>query len=400
MRRPGRRRRIFMPKSMNMPVLPSLCYNASKKDGVPVPPRDRIAEILLDWFDRNRRVLPWRENRTAYGTWVSETMLQQTRVTAVIPYFRRFLERFPDIAKLSEAPLEDVYKAWEGLGYYSRARNLQKGAQYCVRHHRGAVPADYGLLLEVPGIGPYTAGAIASLAFGLPEPAVDGNAIRVFSRLFGLFVSPQDTSARKNIAELVRGILPADRAGDFNEAVMDLGATVCVPRNPDCGGCPLSGQCEANILGKQSELPLKKVRKDSPVISLTIAVIRRDGRIFVRQRPDTGLLAGLFEFPCFDGHIGPDTLRDRVAADFRVPAGCRISVTGIGGAFHTFSHLKWDMDGYFVDIGEDKKAARPLPLSEAQPDGGFYTMTELEKMAFPSALKVYTGFARRLSESG
>jgi len=350
----------------------------------------QIADALLSWFEMNRRDLPWREDRTAYGTWVSEIMLQQTRVTAVIPYFKRFLTLFPDIPALAIAPQSDIYKAWEGLGYYSRAANLQKGAVFCMDNFDGRLPNDYQQLLSIPGIGPYTAGAIASLAFGLPEPAVDGNVIRVFSRLFALRIFPQDIKARIEVSTLVKDSFPEDRAGDFNEAVMDLGAAVCIPGNPSCDICPVSIFCEAFMLGIQKELPLRKPKKDVPVIPYTIVVIRNGQQLFLRQRPDTGLLANLFEFPAYPGFLKQDELKGHLFRDYGILPDQIQSILPLGGASHTFSHLKWKMEGYLVDISVNRKVSMALRVSEKQPHGDYYSISMAKKLAFASAIKVYT----------
>ena len=349
-----------------------------------------IADSLLKWFEYSRRELPWREDRTAYGTWISETMLQQTRVTTVIPYFKRFLTLFPDIPSLAKAPQQEVYKAWEGLGYYSRAANLQKGAIFMTEHLGGELPADYHQLLTIPGIGPYTAGAIASLAFGLSEPAVDGNVIRVFARLYALFVYPQDTKARSLVSGIVKEMLPADQPGDFNEAVMDLGASICIPGNPSCGVCPLSANCEAFLIGRQNELPLRKPKKEIPVIPYTIVVLRKGDDLFVRQRPESGLLANLFEFPSYTGFLSTEELSEHLRLDYRIFPDQILSVTELGGASHTFSHIKWEMQGYLVVLSDDQKISQPLLFSEKPVQGDFYPLQMLQKQAFPSALKAYT----------
>ena len=349
----------------------------------------QLTKTLLDWFEVNRRVLPWREERTAYGTWISETMLQQTRVTTVIPYFKRFMDQFPDILSLSRAPLDEVYKVWEGLGYYSRAGNLLKGARFCADYFGNKLPDDYAGLLSVPGIGPYTAGAVASLAFGLPEPAVDGNAIRVFSMLFALDIYPQDNKARAEVTLLVRKLLPEDRAGDFNEAIMDLGATVCVPGNPSCKTCPVSIFCEAFLLNRQTELPLHKPRKESTVIPYTIVVLKRGMSLFIRQRPATGLLANLFEFPSFPGLLNPEDIKARLFRDYGILPDQITSIISLGEASHVFSHLKLKMEGYLVEI-PDKKNSLLFPISEKQVQGEYYLVSEAKKLALPSAIKAYT----------
>ncbi len=355
-----------------------------------------LSAILLDWFDQNRRDLPWRKDRTAYGTWISETMLQQTRVNTVIPYFERFLEMFPDIPSLSAAPLEDVYKAWEGLGYYSRAANLQKGARCCTEQFGGALPQNYNDLMTIQGIGPYTAGAIASLAFGLPEPAVDGNVIRVFSRLYALPLTQQDEKSKREVTDLVRRVLPEDRSGDFNESIMDLGATVCIPGCPACGICPVSNFCQAFLLGKQSELPLKKAKKPSPVFTYTIVILKKGNTLFIRQRPDTGLLANLFEFSSYPGLLHPGELQTLLFRDFNLSPQEIGSITSLGEATHVFSHIKWEMEGYLVEINEiNDDIYSPLQFSEKEETGNFYTIHYARKMAFPSALKAYTAVVFR-----
>lgn len=351
---------------------------------------NRIAEKLLAWFDVNRRILPWREDRTAYGTWISETMLQQTRVTTVIPYYKHFLNLFPDITALSEAPQEEIYKAWEGLGYYSRVRNLQKGALFCAEHFNSQLPVDYQKLLSVPGIGPYTAGAISSLAFGLAEPAVDGNVIRVFSRLYALWIYPSDAKAKADITLRVREILPDDRAGDFNEAIMDLGATVCLPGNPSCGNCPVSLECAACLAGIQTDIPLHKLKKESPVIPYTIVILKKGSTLYIRQRPPTGLLANLFEFPAYPGLLDSRQVHDRIVNDCNLQGDEIRSITALGGASHVFSHLKWEMTGYLVELAAPIKNSLPLLFSEKEKQGEFVSIAMAQKLAFPSALKAYT----------
>lgn len=384
--------------------------NAKKSGITEVKQKAFLTARLLDWFDCNRRILPWRENRTSYGTWISEIMLQQTRASTVIPYYRRFLSLFPDISTLAGASQQEIYKAWEGLGYYSRAANLQRGARYCIEHFGGSLPSDIRKLQSIPGIGPYTAGALASLAFGLPEPAVDGNAIRVFARLYALPICPQDSGAASEIAARVRCLLPRDRAGDFNEAVMDLGAVICTPGKPSCGICPLSTDCSANLLGVQADLPLRKQKKPLPVLSYTIAVFRKHGQIFIRQRPDTGLLANLYEFPAYPGLLTEDELRQKILRENKMTGLNIRSIVSLGEASHTFSHVKWKMDGYLIEVTEeeaenvseavspiqpaempnDEKIPRMLLFSEKNITGDYYSISKAAELAFPSALKAYT----------
>lgn len=351
-----------------------------------------MPEILLDWFYENRRELPWRQNRTPYGTWVSETMLQQTRVGTVISYYSRFLGLFPDIPCLAAARQEDVYKAWEGLGYYSRARNLHKGAAFCVEHFDGKLPPNMNELLLVPGIGPYTAGAIASLAFGKNETAVDGNVIRVFSRLFAIFVCPTDTLAKNEISSVVREYLPVGQAGDFNEAVMDLGATICSPGIPHCKNCPLSLLCQANLLDIASKLPLKRVKKDIPTLTYTIVVLTYKDEIFISRRPSYGLLANLNEFISLPGFLSEKEILDWIMRDFAVTQTSDLVITRLENSSHVFSHLRWEMIGYHVQIKENTASSPPSYFRDGEAGmGSFYQLENAKKLAFPSAIKTYTG---------
>ncbi len=251
-----------------------------------------FSQALLDWFRASARVLPWRSGRTPYRVWVSETMLQQTQVATVIPYFERWLKSFPDLTTLADAPQEAVLKAWEGLGYYRRARLLQRGAQVVVQEHGGRVPGTYRELLELPGIGPYTAAAIASLAFGEAVLAVDGNVKRVAARLFCLpgIVTPV---AVKTVLE---PHLPSAAAGDFNEALMELGATICTPRSPRCDACPVRAHCEAFRTGRVSLFPEPVKRKAVPHHYRYALIARRGDALWLRQRSEDEMLGGLWGF--------------------------------------------------------------------------------------------------------
>ena len=254
-------------------------------------PRE-VATLLLAHFDRNRRHMPWRQTSDPYAIWVSEVMLQQTRVGAVIPYYERWLAQFPDITTLADADTEQVLRAWEGLGYYSRARNLHAAARIVRERHGGRVPADAASLRTLPGIGAYTAGAVASIAYAQREPAVDGNARRVFSRLLDL---PQPTIPQTE--RIARDYVPADRPGDFNQAVMELGALICTPANPRCIDCPVRPHCLAYARGTVDERPGKSQRRAVPTFDLACVVLLIGDSVVLRQRPDSGLLAGFWEFP-------------------------------------------------------------------------------------------------------
>ncbi|HWG92239.1 MAG TPA: A/G-specific adenine glycosylase [Candidatus Thermoplasmatota archaeon] len=256
-----------------------------------------IARDLIQWFGTNRRDLPWRrEPRDPYAVWVSEVMLQQTQVATAVPYFERFLARFPTVAALAAAPEAEVLKLWEGLGYYSRARNLHRAAKELVARHGGRVPADAAALADLPGFGPYTVGAVGSLAHGLPLPAVDGNVLRVASRIVALEEDVGSKEGRAAVEALVREWLPPAAPGPFNEGLMELGATVCTPKGPACPVCPLAAHCRARAAGTQERYP-RKERKAAPAWEDRVMIVARAGERVLLVRPASGLLAGLWGFP-------------------------------------------------------------------------------------------------------
>jgi len=258
----------------------------------------RLESLLVRWFRAQARALPWRERRDAYRVWISEAMLQQTRVATVIPYYRRFLERFPDVATLAAASEEEVLAHWSGLGYYRRARTLLAAAREVVLRHGGELPRTRAELLLLPGIGPYTAGAIASLAFDAPEALVDGNVERVFARLFALPGAAGSAALKERVWELARELVPrSGGAGEWNEALMELGALVCLPREPQCAACPWSGICAARALGRAAEFPAPKARQSGVEVELVALLVERRGRILLRRRPEQGRMAGLWELP-------------------------------------------------------------------------------------------------------
>ncbi|MBQ3141261.1 MAG: A/G-specific adenine glycosylase, partial [Clostridia bacterium] len=263
-----------------------------------------IVQPLLDWYAQNKRVLPWRENTDPYRVWVSEIMLQQTRVEAVIPYYLRFLERFPSVQALADAPEDELLKAWEGLGYYSRARNLQKTARIVCEKFGGRFPSDYEQLLKLPGIGVYTAGAIASIAFEKPTPAVDGNVLRVLSRLTESHDDITEPAVKARFTQLLADVYPSTRRGDFTQSLMELGATVCVPNGPArCGQCPLAQLCKAQLHGIQHLLPVKAPKQTRRSEDKTVLLLRCGQRYAVRRREPDGLLGGLWEFPSLNGTL-------------------------------------------------------------------------------------------------
>jgi A/G-specific adenine glycosylase len=264
-----------------------------------------LSSLLLSWYEKNKRSLPWREHPDPYAVWVSEIMLQQTRVETVIPYFERCMARFPSIASLAAASEQDVLNLWEGLGYYSRARNLHKAAVLICRDFDGRLPANLDDLRKLPGIGRYTAGAIASIAFGLDEPALDGNIRRVYARLFDVAEPADSPVGQKTLWDLAHQHLPPGRAADYNQALMDLGSAICLPRNPRCLICPLSSICAARAVGTQDLRPVLKPRKETPHVVHAAAVIVSRGRVLLVRRPSAGLLGGMWEFPNAQVHADP-----------------------------------------------------------------------------------------------
>ncbi|MDO4321052.1 MAG: A/G-specific adenine glycosylase [Lachnospiraceae bacterium] len=306
---------------------------------------EKIAAPLLAWFADNARVLPWRERPLPYYVWVSEIMLQQTRVEAVKPFFARFTTALPDVAALAECPEEKLLKLWEGLGYYNRVRNMQKAAQIVMEKYGGRLPDTYEELLSLPGIGSYTAGAIASIAYGQAVPAVDGNVLRVVSRISGNTEDIMKQSVKKQVEDCLRPLMPKEQPGVFNQALMELGATVCLPNGaPACEACPVSFACFAREKGCQTELPVRAAKKARRLEKRTVLVIRDSEHALIRRRPKRGLLAGLYELPNLEGHLDQEEALDYVRACGFSP----IRVTPLPPAKHIFSHIEWQMTGYMV----------------------------------------------------
>ena len=298
-----------------------------------------LPEALLPWFAENARPLPWRRDREPYHVWLSEIMLQQTRAEAVKPYYERFLKALPDIHALAEADPERVRKLWEGLGYYSRARNLQTAARQIMERHGGVFPTDYAAIRALKGVGDYTAGAISSICFGLAEPAVDGNVLRVVARFTGDTRSIGEKATKDAFREALRAVYPPGRCGDFTQALMELGAVVCVPNGaPDCGGCPLRALCAARD-GDWKRLPVKNAKKARRREALTVLLLRCEGRTALRRRPDSGLLARLWEMPNVPGHL---TAAEAVALAEAWGLHPRELLRETRRS-HIFTHVEWDM---------------------------------------------------------
>lgn len=308
-----------------------------------------IAEPLLKWYDRGRRILPWREDPTPYHVWISEIMLQQTRVEAVKPYYDRFLSELPDIRSLAEVDEERLLKLWEGLGYYNRARNLKKAAEVIVSEYGGWMPGAYEELLKLPGIGSYTAGAIASIAFGQSVPAVDGNVLRILSRLRMDERDILNGKVKKAVEAELLEVMPKDRPGDFNQAMMELGAMVCVPNGmAKCEECPWGDFCQARTVGRVQEFPKKTPKKARKIEEKTILVIRDANLVALHKRPEKGLLAGMYEFPAMEGHATREEVIEHIRRQGLEP----IRIRRLDDAKHIFSHKEWHMWGYAVRVDE------------------------------------------------
>ena len=288
--------------------------------------REPLRASLLAWYDRQKRDLPWRRTRDPYAIWLSEVMLQQTQVATVIPYWERFLQRFPTVEALAAAPLPDVLAGWRGLGYYSRARNLHRAAQEIVARFGGRLPSTAAELLSLPGFGRYTAGAVASIAFGEPAPLVDGNVARVLSRLFEVEGAPGDRAREARLWELATALVPGERPGDFNQALMEHGATVCRPENPLCLLCPVREECLAYLHGRVAELPPAKVRAAPKRMTLAVAVWAHEGRLLLARRAEKGLFGGLWELPAAE--VQDDTADPESAAKLAEALGTDVSVRG------------------------------------------------------------------------
>jgi A/G-specific adenine glycosylase len=354
---------------------------------------------MLVWYNENARDLPWRRTKDPYLIWVSEIMLQQTRVEAVLGYYERFTSALPTVTDLALCPEDRLLKLWEGLGYYSRARNMQKAARIVCESYAGQMPASAAALMKLPGIGEYTAGALSSIAFGQAEPAVDGNVLRVIARLEAISDNILNESVKKNIREELRGLYDANDGtfGLLNQAFMDLGAGVCLAGSaPKCDICPISSYCRCFELGLQSELPVRVKKQKRRIEKRTVLLIRRDETYAIRKRPDSGLLSGLYEFPNETGELSSDDALAKAESLGLMP----LRIKKLSAAKHIFSHVEWHMTGYeilvapsgFPDAGElqdagdlshTKENVKENPLIFATPE-----MIE-SKYPVPSAFEKY-----------
>lgn len=324
---------------------------------------------LLNYYKNTARDLPWRHTHDPYRIWISEIMLQQTRVETVIGYYNRFLTKFPDVSSLATCDDTELFKLWEGLGYYSRAKNLKKCASIIKNDYNCTFPSDLKSLLSLPGIGPYTAGAIASIAFGTPVPAIDGNFYRVYSRLFADKRNVSDEKTKKQIAEAAKQIIPKDFPGEFNQAVMDLGATVCLPvGKPLCERCPLKSDCKAHMLSEETAFPVKAEKKKRTLITKTVFALHTDAGYLGYIRSSTGLLAGLYQLPDADSGMNmPNFLA--YLGNFSIRP---ISDISVFVRKHIFTHIEWHMTVYAAEVTCDslpdgwiilKDHIHPLPTA-------------------------------------
>ena len=356
---------------------------------------NEINTPLLAWYDKGHRDLPWRRDRDAYRIWVSEIMLQQTRVEAVKPYYFRFMERFFDVSELAGAKEELLLKYWEGLGYYSRIRNMKKAAQIIVNQYNGILPDNWDELQKLPGIGSYTAGAIASIAYGQPVPAVDGNVLRIISRLRMDDALISDASVKKRVERELLESMSQIRPGDFNQAMMELGATVCLPGGtPKCGECPWQELCLAHISHCEMEFPKKAPKKKRVIEEKTVLVLKRGEMIAIHKRPESGLLAGMYELPMLNGRMKEKELLKRLK-DIGILA---IRIKYLGDAKHIFTHKEWHMSGYAVllDEWEDSRNKKAEGIEDTEMSQGDYIfinrIERKERYPIPSAFSAYAKY--------
>ena len=344
---------------------------------------------LLEWYKKEARVLPWRSDPTPYKVWISEMMLQQTRVDTVIPYFLRFIEELPDVESLAKVEEDKLLKLWQGLGYYNRAMNLKKAAQQILELHGGRIPENPSVLQGLPGIGPYSSGAIASIAFDKQVPAVDGNVLRIMIRISGERGDMKATDVKKRLVAMATDLVPPIGAGDFNQALMDLGATICLPNGePKCGECPVSVHCLANHLGIAGEIPMVEKKKPRLLEKKTVLVITDGHRYALTKRVGNGLLPNLWEFPNEEGHLNKKQCQDILSLK-----GIKLKeISELKPSRHIFSHREWLMTGFLVVAEADPDSSNEVKTDLGLKDVGF-TWVSREEIArdysIPTAFKEY-----------
>lgn len=350
----------------------------------------QICKPLLKWYDSHARILPWREEPTAYHVWVSEIMLQQTRVEAVKPYYERFMTALPDVESLANAEEETLLKLWEGLGYYNRVRNLNKAANQIVETFHGKIPDTYEELMTLSGIGSYTAGAVSSIAYQRKEPAVDGNVLRVIARVRQDDRDILQAKVKQSVEQDLKQIMPDDRPGDFNQALMELGATVCIPNGePKCHECPWQDICMAAKAGNMLEYPKKTPKKARTLEYKTILLLQDEQMVALQKRPKKGLLAGMYEFPWLEGHQGENEVISYVKELGLQP----LHIQQLEPAKHVFTHKEWHMTGYAIRVDE---LARLDKVASFEKDDYNYIfvdkMVAQKNYAIPSAYSAYAKY--------
>lgn len=349
------------------------------------PRMKETAKPLVEWFRKNKRDLPWRERMDAYRVWISEIMLQQTRVEAVKPYYERFLKALPDVRALAKVSEDRLLKLWEGLGYYNRARNLKYAACQIVEEYGGKFPETYEEIRSLKGIGSYTAGAISSFVYNIPKPAVDGNVLRVVSRITADDSDIAKAGTKSKIEKEIEEVIPRDAAGDFNQSLIELGAVVCLPNGePRCGSCPVSHLCLAHEQGRETEFPVKKKAKKRRIENRTVLLFRDAQKTAIRKRPAKGLLAGMYEFPNREGRM----TYDEVVGYGKSLGLTPVRIRKLGNAKHIFSHVEWHMTGYEILVDELEKS-----MADENKEKGNIIFAEIrqlqEEYPIPSAFEAY-----------
>ncbi|MCM1185834.1 MAG: A/G-specific adenine glycosylase [Lachnoclostridium sp.] len=348
-----------------------------------------LSKPLLKWYNENKRILPWRSEPTPYRVWVSEIMLQQTRVEAVKPYFERFMKALPDIKDLAAAPEETLLKLWEGLGYYNRVRNLKEAAVQIMEEYNGQMPKEYEELMRLKGIGSYTAGAVSSIAYGRVNPAVDGNVLRVVARVTKDERLISDAKVKASVERELKDVMPKDRPGDFNQALMEIGACICIPNGaPHCDKCPFSEFCVAHLEGCERDYPKKKAQKERTIEEKTVLILKDGERTVIRKRPGKGLLAGMYEFPSLEGFYTAEEVAGYLAEN-----GIRtIRIQPAGEAKHIFTHKEWHMKGYLVRVDELSDPNKENP-GKAVKDWLYIDPGDTEEQyPIPAAFSAYTKY--------
>ncbi len=337
-----------------------------------------IIKELLFWFDRNQRDMPWRKTKDLYSIWISEIMLQQTQVSTVIPYYQRFLSKFPNLKTLASASEEDVLKYWEGLGYYSRARNLHRATQLIESQHKGHIPDRIEQFQKLPGVGPYVAAAVFSISRGIPVPAVDGNVMRVFCRFKALRMDIRKPQTRKKIFSELQDIIPQVRCGDFNQALMELGSRICKTKNPKCLTCPLNTGCRAYRSGKIDLFPVKSPRSIIPEFPVSIAVIIKGDQFYIQKRPSRGHLGGLWEFPGGKARSGESPERALKREIFE-ELGIRVDIkTKLASIKHAYTHFRIKLSFFICEISGDNRIRTEYPFQ-------WISIHQIKDYPFPGA---------------